>query len=295
MTGQSLTRFDYFLFTLRMSNPIVQGAYIHDAPYNPAAIDDFAHLCGIQPSLVSWYQEWNQGFQDGLFDAIVNRNAIPMLTWEPKHETLANIAAGFHDGFITQFAQAAASWDQPFLLRFAHEMNGDWYPWGIGNAGNSAQLYKSAWRHIHNIFGQASADKVSWVWCPNCEGPYSLTDSYPGGDVVNYVGLDGYNWGNTQPWSSWRSFSQTFQNAYSQLTQLTPKELIIGEMSSTESGGSKPNWITDAYATIPTFSRIKAVVWFHEDKEQEWRINSSEASRHAYAVVAQSPGYQGKF
>jgi len=42
-------------------------------------------------------------------------------------------------------------------------------------------------------------------------------------------------------------------------------------------GGSKPQWITDAYASIENnyWMRLKAIFWFQENKEKDWRVQSS--------------------
>jgi hypothetical protein len=42
------------------------------------------------------------------------------------------------------------------------------------------------------------------------------------------------------------------------------------------------------------FPRVRAVVWFHEDKETDWRVNSSSAALAAYRKVASSSTYQGR-
>ena len=48
----------------------------------------------------------------------------------------------------------AANYEKPLYLRFAHEMNGGWFPWGVGTNGNGPADYVAAWRHIHDIFEQ---------------------------------------------------------------------------------------------------------------------------------------------
>jgi endoglucanase len=75
---------------------------------------------------------------------------------------------------------------------------------------------------------------------------------------------------------------------------LTRKPVIIGEMASSEVGGNKAAWITSAYLReLPArFPRLVAVVWFDEDKETDWRVNSSASALAAYRRVAASPLYQ---
>ncbi|MFM8594012.1 MAG: endoglucanase, partial [Chloroflexota bacterium] len=49
--------------------------------------------------------------------------------------------------------------------------------------------------------------------------------------------------------------------------------------------GSKPTWITDAMLdAIPlAFPQVRAMVWFDEDKECDWRVNSSPSSLDAFS------------
>ena len=77
---------------------------------------------------------------------------------------------------------------------------------------------------------------------------------------------------------------------------LSNKPIMISEIASTEQGGSKAAWITDWFLRdLPAeYPRVRAVVWFDQDKEADWRFNSSPASLAAFKQVAQSPLYQGR-
>ena len=52
---------------------------------------------------------------------------------------------------IRQRAEALRRFGGPIFLRFAHEMNGDWYPWDGYHNGkfDGAATYIAAWRHVH--------------------------------------------------------------------------------------------------------------------------------------------------
>jgi hypothetical protein len=41
------------------------------------------------------------------------------------------------------------------------------------------------------------------------------------------------------------------------------------------------------------FPRLRAVVWFDQNKETDWRVNSSDAALAAFRTVAASPIYRG--
>jgi len=290
--------------------PIALGAYISGAPWDPTLIDQYTALVGAAPSTVMWYQDWAhpgvRDFDPVKMNAVVARGAMPLITWEPWDYTAGGnqpaysaraIARGAYDPFIRDWARAAAGWGKPFYLRFAHEMNGNWYPWAVGVNGNTGADYTSMWKHVRRIFAQEGAANVRWVWSPNVAYPGSsaFADSFPGDNAVDWVGLDGYNWGTSQLGKQWTSFVATFNASYTAVAQLTGRPMMIGETASTELGGDKAAWITQGLLTdLPAhFPRIRAVIWFDENKESDWRVDSSATALAAYRQVVSSPLYQG--
>ena len=96
---------------------------------------------------------------------------------------------------------------------------------------------------------------------------------------------DWYDWGKCQSWSSWQTFSQVFKKAYNALANID-KPLFIAEISSSELGGNKAEWITDMFEHFATdFSRVFAVMWFSQSKEAnegDWALNTSQAAVDAW-------------
>src|SRR5664279_3096858 len=193
-------------------------------------LDSVAKLVGEPPSIVMWYADFRQPLPiDGL-NTVTARGAIPLLTWEPwqagaaDHSpyALARIIAGDFDGYIGSWAKQLKKWNRPMLLRFAHEMDGDWYPWAEGVNGNHAGQYVAAWRHVHQIFTKAGASKVSWVWSPNVpyNGSTPLDALYPGAGYVDQVALDGYNWSTLLPWTHWTTPRALFGPGLAQLRRI---------------------------------------------------------------------------
>lgn len=115
----------------------------------------------------------------------------------------------------------------PVIVRFAHEMNGSWYPWGQQPAE-----YIAAYRRVASaVHEQAPGSAMMWApnyagGCPFAGGEFeSLPGSpgfaeldttgdgaltsfddpyapyYPGDDAVDWVGMSLYHWGNTYPWA----------------------------------------------------------------------------------------------
>jgi len=293
------------------AGPLVLGAFIPDARGNAQAILTFATRVGTAPRAVMWYQDWAQpetrAFNTEQMDAVYIHGAVPVVTWEPWDAmagpnqptyALRQILAGSYDGYVHEWARAAATWNRPFYLRFAHEMNGTGYPWTPTINGNTPEEYVATWRHLHDIFQQEGATNTRWVWSPTVLPSDTLpllATFYPGDAYVDWVGLDGYNWGTSQTWSHWSDLASVFAASYQTLAAMTTKPMMIAETASAESGGDKAQWITQGLLTdIPQrFPRIRAVIWFNEAKETDWRVDSSPATLAAYRAVARSPLYQG--
>ncbi|MDN4610210.1 glycosyl hydrolase [Arthrobacter sp. IIF3SC--B10] len=257
-------------------------------------LDEVAALAGEAPSIVLSYKDFNQAAPLAELDAVRARGAETLLTWEPwtwgggteqPAYSLDRIAAGDFDAYLREWGTALGQWGQPVYLRFAHEMNGNWYPWAEGVNGNGAGDYIAAYRHVHDVVASTGATNISWVWNPNVPywGSTPLDQLYPGGDYVDVVALDGYNWGTSQSWSAWQEPEVLFGEGITQLRQLAPgRPIMIAETASSEVGGSKPQWITSLFRYVSAQQDVVALVWFHINKEADWRINSTSASADAF-------------
>lgn len=252
-----------------------------------AQIRNFETRTGKRLEIVMRYIAWDQGFPTDWAAQIGKRRAsIAWMPWDytkPASDTtysLDKIAAGEFDDYIRQWAKDSKAYGKRYYMRFAHEMNGDWYPWG-----QKPSAYVKAWRHVHGIFRQEGATNVVWVWSPNNTPAGTLNQYYPGDAYVDWVGLDGYNWGESQSWSNWQSFAQVFGPTYRETARITAKPLMIAETASTEVGDNKARWIRDMASSLANFPRIKALVWFDIDKETDWRVNSSARALRAFRDI----------
>lgn len=161
---------------------------------------------------------------DAFVDQVKSQNGMGMITLEPNAGLNAVTVANAAD-----FADRVAAYNKrgvPLFIRFAHEMNGSWYPWG-----QSPTLYVSAFRLLASAI-HARAPQTAMVWAPNYGGGYpfaggtyeakpgtpdfALLDTnhdgqltmgddpyqpyYPGDDAVDWVGMSVYHWGDQYPW-----------------------------------------------------------------------------------------------
>jgi hypothetical protein len=84
-----------------------------------------------------------------------------------------------------------------------------------------------------------------------------------------------------------------FEYSIEQLRSLTARPLIIGEVASAEQGGDKAGWVGDMLlnALPRAFPDVRAVVWFNESRETDWRIQSSQGSVDAFRTALKSSYY----
>ncbi len=273
-----------------------------------SAVKSFERDAGKNVAIIHIFQAW--GTPDGMnrFDpnamtAIREHGSLPLLTWAPRAPreavnqpefALRNIIDGKFDDYITQYALDIKRWGHPLFLRFAHEMNGTWYPWSESVNGNRPGDYVKAWRHVHDIFKHHEVTNVTWVWCPSRKGtkPQKLRALYPGDQYVDWLGMDGYN--DTRQ-KRWQTMEEIFGDLYRELNEMSAKPMMIVEFSTTEKGGSKAGWIVQAFHEIipGRFPRIGAVVWFNRrfSPELDWRIELSPSARKAFEDAVASPIY----
>jgi hypothetical protein len=271
------------------------------APESAQTLDQYAAMVGRKPDIVMDYSN----ITDPLLtrtevDNLSSRGETPLVSWQLYKSgyggptiPLAQIAGGAYDADLRRAAAEAKA--MPFseiLIRFGHEMNGNWYGWS-GDPAN----FVAAWRHVVSLFRAEGAGNVKWIWSANVDhGEYPFSAYFPGDEWIDYTGLDGYNWGTAgQGMNRWESLSQVFSSSYAQLTRLSSKPVIISEVSSSEAGGDKGAWIREGFLkTIPqSFPRVDAVVWFDRSQEEDWRIDSSSGSLAAYREVVASSLYGG--
>jgi hypothetical protein len=213
---------------------------------------------------------------------------------DPNQIHLQDIINGKWDSYIRACGAEFASVGAPIMVRWGHEFNGNWYPWGIVNNNSNPALYISAYRHVHDLVVAAGATNVQWVWC---FGNGSVPDaafndpaqSYPGDSYVDWIGIDGYNWGFGPSWdptgNHWTSFESMFASAYAKARAIAPRRpVMIGEVGSSEDGGNKAQWINDMSTALQSgrYPDLKMVVYFDQDKEEQWSGTSSPATRTAF-------------
>lgn len=271
------------------AHTIAVGAYVRGVEDSPGLLDQYTEEAGRPPAIVGSYKRWDvQPFYAPELREISSRGAMPMVSWEPWNEQdhgfrLSAIAHGRFDSYVRRSAREAKAWGKPILLRFGQEMNGTWAPWQRGHDGTTGPRFVAAWRHLVKVFRRVGATNVSWVWCPYVDnvGRNPYTSFYPGGRWVDWLALDGFNWGAPKVW---QSFSKIFDRSYRNLVSIGPKKpIMIAEIGSGEAGGDKASWLSRTLGRqLPRLKRIRAVVWFDAVDRSDFRIDSSSSALAAF-------------
>jgi hypothetical protein len=291
----------------------VDGAYVGAfAPEFQGAegveewLADHVDELAIVHAYVGWGSE-QPHLSRAWLDAVAGAGAAPMVTWEPWEKApgqfedpdqpeyrLALIAEGAFDDYIDDWAEVAAAFGDTILVRFAHEMNGFWYPWSVTENDNTPADYVAAWRHVHDRVRRAGADNVQWVWAMNTlsglpeeQQALDVESFYPGEDYVDWVSVIGFNYGTSRPWSVWRSADEVLRDTYELLTELGPP-VMISEIGTVDQGGDDAAWVRDAMRVLgEEYEEVAAVVWFSgpraDDIDFRLRGDRLEALREALA------------
>ncbi len=159
-------------------------------------------------------------------------------------------------------------------------MNGNWYPWSVGS---TPAEYVLAWHHVHDIFSNKSLDAthLQWIWSVNYGdvGSYKAEEYWVGDNYVDWLGIDGYNWGGSQSWSSWAWPVQVLDNMVTRLRKLSPtKPLSINEYGTTSIVSKnvsnvqmKTEWLNQFCDYIDA-KQVKMPSPFNLDLETDWAI-----------------------
>lgn len=288
----------------------VYGVWTERGPYDLADLEAFTAAAGRPPNAMLFTQGWaTDEFDPSLLDAVVSKGMFPIVAWEPwdyaqestvpwlrgeqPDYALARIIEGAFDDYVRDWARGLARWGQPVGLRFAHEMNGDWYPWAEAVNGNRSGEYIAAWRHVHRIFSAEGADNVIWIWSPNLifTGTTPLAPLYPGDAYVDWAGLVGFFGHDQRPVERWPTFAELYGPTLEEIRVLTDRPILITEAGATEVGGHKAPWITDFLDSLLEEPDVIGFVWFEADKETDWRIASSPESVAAFATGVRDPRF----
>ncbi|MBV9206567.1 MAG: hypothetical protein JO037_14520 [Actinobacteria bacterium] len=196
---------------------------------------------------------------------------MPLVQLDPLRTSVAAIAAGRYDNYLSTYAKAVRAYGHPVILSFGHEMNGYWYSWGYTHT--SPSVFVAAWRHIVTLFRAVRAQDVTWLWTINTihkqtgvplPGPW-----WPGRSYVSWIGIDGYYLDSSSV------FASVFGPTIAYVRALTRAPILIAETSAAPAAG-QPAKIADLFSGIHLYGLL-GFVWFDTFDKEDWRLTDPSA------------------
>ncbi len=189
------------------------------------SVDAASARLGTTPSV--WVQfvsfpldNGGRGNLDAYVEQVAAVDGIGLITIEP-HDGLETVTPDTARELATLLDGYWETSGVPTIVRFAHEMNGSWYPWG-----QQPDAYVDAFQTVADAVHEL-APASAMAWAPNegsgypfTGGPYASADAtldtdgdgevtklddpyapyWPGDDAVDWVGMSIYHWGVAYPW-----------------------------------------------------------------------------------------------
>jgi len=230
----------------------------------------------LHPEIVEIYTKFGTRFKT--WSVRINRShgAMTLVQLDPWTVPLYRIASGKYDAYLRRYARAVAALRFRIGFSFAHEMNGQWYPWDYSKGGPAH--FVAAWRRIHRIFRQMHATNVTWVWTINklyrrdSRAIAQVTrEDWPGKGYVNWVGVDGYFRFPGEPYG--RVMTPTLRL----IRTITKKPVLLAETAV------YPNAIRDLqmrelFAGIRR-DHLLGFIYFDGNARRKWSLHGKEISR----------------
>jgi hypothetical protein len=246
------------------------GVYV-----DPWHVDDWTRAVGARPQMVAKFEAFSRQRTVDAFLGEAARQGIPqaLVSWEPWRPVPTSlgtvlqyleqpgyrnvdIARGVQDAYIRRFAASLARFPGTVWLRYAHEMNGFWYPWSHG-----PRNYVRAWRHVVRLVREAGARNVRFVWSPNpslFQEEHSwmrrTREYWPGAAWVDAVGSTMINFGGEKRYSVDR-----FVPRLQALHATFRKPVMIVETNTQMRG--RVAWLRDLRRMLRGMPWIVSVAW----------------------------------
>jgi hypothetical protein len=248
------------------------GVYI-----DPAQVDGWSATVGARPQLLAAFEAFsrNRPLDDWLSQVEQQHISRVLITWEPWTPVppslgLAqqsfpqpgfrnrDIVNGVQDGYIRRFARALARFHGIIYLRYAHEMNGTWYPWS-----HDPGAYRQAWRRVVRLVRGAGARNVRFVWSPNLNmyqsrGPWlrNLRRYWPSAAYVDDVGTTMIDFGGTRtPLYTVKRFVLRLRF----VRRLYKKPMMLAETNTAYAG--RVAWLSGLRRALRSMPWVVSVDW----------------------------------
>ena len=248
------------------------GAFEPGAPPGYGVVASFGQMAGRQPNLVGYYSGWAQPFDTSFAQTLRRHGVIPFVQIDPTDASIAAIAAGTYDDYLSSYAVSVSDFGHAVVIGFGHEMNAPGYSWGYTHV--PASTFVAAWRHIVTLFRKEGADNVTWLWTLQADqaGTGPIATWWPGAHYVTWVSIDGYYYRPSD------TFAKVFGQTIAQLRTFTSKPVLLSETAVGPDAGQFAK-IQDLFHGMAAYKTL-GLVWFDKTQHagifhQDWRIEDN--------------------
>ena len=230
-----------------------------------------------------WKNDGNRSFPQTLVDSIYLNKSIPLITWEPWINSFPDAANSgksvydlinerYFDNYILTFAEILKNLQRPVFMRFAHEFDNPLYPWCINGEENSKK-FKRAWIHVHDLFSEAGAGNVVWIWNPWKTS--NIKAYYPGSEYVDWAAADILNYSNLNPDKRDYSFEDLYTPFHKELMDLPALPVMITEFGTLKDSPSQARWLNEAFDAIEKrYPEIKSIIYFNSKVDYNFPVRN---------------------
>ncbi len=276
----------------KMPSYLKWGAYVG---WQDNAMSNFESLVGKKTDMEMVFSHWGnqKNFPSEYASRIGGAGKTMVIFWEavdynrdyfnqPEYSFDA-VLSGKLDDFFIRYASQAKQYGKPVILIPYSEFNGNWFPWCATCGTNTPQKFIDSYRYINKFF--VDVPNVKFAWVPNNDSlpdttANSIEKFYPGDAYVDYVGVDGFNFGG----SAEQTFKQVFDNSLQKLKNYN-KPIYIFSMATHENI-NKATWIKNALTEeLYKYPEVKGFLWFNKNKEKDWRVNSNSEALDAFKKI----------
>lgn len=205
-----------------------------------------------------------------------------------KRFNLGAVRRGRQDAGLRRLVAQLRTLTPTPILRPMPEPNTTWYAWSGTVNGNTPAAYVEAWKRVRKVVKTSGGAKIRLLWSPYARSipatPENAIPAYfPGATQVDLVGTSAYNFGATGG-LAWTEPDPLFEDAYRQISALSPKPFWIAETGSTSKGGTRERWLSQLSGLTKTIPNLAGVVWFDvRDGNGDFRMSATKSSRVAFS------------
>ena len=262
----------------------------------PAAVADAIPSTGVmfgttEPAVGLAKREAQMGRSFDIFHDYMGCNFGAHTSPHPDHTNLLTVSSSLHSKGLTPVQDTLAgkndsaiialrtSITTPTFVAIWQEMNGGWMATNDQYIGGAAN-YVKAYRHAALILRQNT--NIILTWTPNIWAFGGVDDPepyYPGDDVVDWVGFDGYCHG------TYHSFDQLFSKAvaaYGPSGSRHKHPFMVAETAA-QKALTPDKYVTSVHSSLLAHSgQVRSVCWF----DNPWGTNGYEVDATTAELAA---------